>query len=144
MLLPLLQSLLDVVYRPALLCHYLQVLAQPSADVVALRGLKPSQLPSYGTAVDIWALGVLAYECLMGITPFGSTDPDVAALNAQFRRPAPLRPGVSAVCADFVSRVLAKQPAQRPSALQLLGHPWVQSYMDNEDRLMFSDTAAEW
>lgn len=121
-----------------------QVLAQPSADVVALRGLKPGQLPSYHTSVDIWALGVLVYECIMGITPFGHTDPEVSALNAQFRRPAPLRPGVSAGCADFVCRVLAKQAAQRPSALQLLGHPWLRSYMSEEDQMAYNMPAENW
>lgn len=121
-----------------------QVLAQPSADLAAQRGLKSAQLPSYNTSVDIWALGVLVYECIMGITPFGHADPEVAALNAQFRRPAPLRPSVSAACADFVCHALAKQAAQRPSALQLLGHPWLRGYMSEDDLLAYNTTAADW
>jgi hypothetical protein len=120
------------------------VLAQPSPDVVALRQLKPRQLPSYDNKVDVWALGVLVYESLMGVTPFGHPDPEMASLQAQFRRPAPLRPGVSSGCADFVARVLTKQAGLRPSAAQLLGHPWVQQHLEAADVAAHGAAAQQW
>ncbi|KAF8072967.1 Aurka [Scenedesmus sp. PABB004] len=121
-----------------------EVLAQPCADVVALRRLRPGQLPCYDAKVDVWALGVLVYEALMGITPFGHPDPETASLQAQFRRPAPLRPGVSAACADFVGRALTKQAAARPSAAQLLAHPWVQAHMTADDAAECRAATAAW
>jgi serine/threonine protein kinase len=120
------------------------VLAQPSPDVVALRQLKPRQLPCYDNKVDVWALGVLVYESLMGVTPFGHPDPETASLQAQFRRPASLRPGVSAGCADFVARVLTKQAGLRPSAGQLLGHPWVQQHLEGADVMAYGAAAQQW
>jgi serine/threonine protein kinase len=119
----------------------LQVLAQPSADVIAVRKIKPAQLPSYDCKVDIWALGVLVYEALMGVTPFNDTDSQAACLKAQFRAPLPL-PSVSPACADFVTQALAKQAAKRPSAAQLLGHPWVQAHMTSHEAQLYSEQAS--
>ncbi|WIA29210.1 hypothetical protein OEZ86_011721 [Tetradesmus obliquus] len=121
-----------------------EVLAQPSPDVVALRQLKPRHLPAYDNKVDVWALGVLVYEALMGVTPFGHPDPETASLQAQFRRPAPLRPGVSGGCADFVARVLTKQAGLRPSAALLLGHPWVQAHLEGADVAAHQAAAQQW
>ncbi|KAF6266572.1 kinase-like domain-containing protein [Scenedesmus sp. NREL 46B-D3] len=105
---------------------------------------EPRQLPSYDNKVDVWALGVLVYECLMGVTPFGHPDPETSSLQAQFRRPAPLRPGVSPGCADFVARVLTKQAGLRPSAAQLLGHPWVQQHLQGGDAAAYGAAAQQW
>uniref|UniRef100_A0A383VFT4 Protein kinase domain-containing protein n=1 Tax=Tetradesmus obliquus TaxID=3088 RepID=A0A383VFT4_TETOB len=121
-----------------------EVLAQPSPDVVALRQLKPRHLPAYDNKVDVWALGVLVYEALMGVTPFGHPDPETASLQAQFRQPAPLRPGVSGGCADFVARVLTKQAGLRPSAALLLGHPWVQAHLEGADVAAHQAAAQQW
>lgn len=110
-----------------------QVLAQPSADVIALRKIRPTQLPSYDCKVDIWALGVLVYEALIGVTPFNDADPQAASLKAQFRPPLPLPPGISTECADFVTQALSKQASNRPSALQLLRHPWVKVHVPELD-----------
>lgn len=109
------------------------MLAQPSPDVVALRGLKPTQLPAYDAKVDVWALGVLVHECLSGSTPFAHSDPESMALAAQFRRPAPLRAGTSTACADFVARALTKSAPARPSAAQLLAHPWITAHVPAEE-----------
>lgn len=125
-----------------LLPAVLQVLAQPSADVIAVRKIKPAQLPSYDCKVDIWALGVLMYEALMGVTPFNDADTQAACLKAQFRAPLPLLPSVSPACADFVTQALAKQAAKRPSAAQLLGHPWVQAHMTTHEAQLYSEQAS--
>lgn len=120
----------------------LQVLAQPSADVIHARKIKTTQLPSYDSKVDIWALGVLVYEALMGVTPFGDTDPQAACLKAQFRPPMPLPSGVSAGCADFVSQALSKQAARRPSAADLLAHPWVKAHSSAQEGYACVELAA--
>ena len=109
------------------------MLAQPSADMIALRKIKPSQLPTYDCKVDIWALGVLVYEALMGVTPFSDADAQAASLKAQFRPARPLPAGVSAECADFVALALKKQACHRPSASQLLAHPWVKTHVSAGD-----------
>lgn len=126
-------------------CFCLQVLAQPTANQVAFYGLKRSRLQPYTAAVDIWSVGVLISECLMGITPVGTSKREASDLsNHSFRGLNPPRPGMSSGCANFVAQVLAEQPEQRPTALQLLSHPWLVSYMAVEDVEAYASDAADW
>jgi serine/threonine protein kinase len=107
-----------------------QVLAQPSADTMALRHIPTSQLTPYGTAVDIWAVGTLIHEALTGKVPFYHQEPSVMALKAQFGRPNRLPEGTLPECEAFVDAVLQQQAVKRPSAAQLLQHPWVRKHAD--------------
>jgi len=100
-----------------------EVLAQPSAEEAA--ELPKGWIPTYDEKVDIWSLGALLVEALTGHVPFAHANPDVAALKARYQGPPELPPGASAACVDFVHSVLQPDPHKRPSALQLLRHPWL-------------------
>ncbi|WP_321573370.1 serine/threonine-protein kinase, partial [Georgenia subflava] len=65
-------------------------------------------------AGDVYALGVLAYECLVGRRPFtGATQVDIAF--AHVNQPLPPLPGsVPADVRAAVERMLAKDPRSRP------------------------------
>ena len=66
-------------------------------------------------ATDLYALGVVAHECLSGSRPFERDDP-VAVLLAHLQAPPPPLPAdVPAPVADLVHRLLAKDPADRPA-----------------------------
>ncbi|WIA31069.1 hypothetical protein OEZ86_001097 [Tetradesmus obliquus] len=106
-----------------------EVMAQPSADMLALRNIPRTLLRPYSSAVDIWALGILVHEALTGCTPFSHPDAAVVALKTQFGAPCKLPDHVSAECQAFVDAVLHKQPGKRPSAAVLLQHPWLQQHM---------------
>jgi tRNA A-37 threonylcarbamoyl transferase component Bud32 len=68
-------------------------------------------------ASDVYALGVVAYECLSGRRPFEADGAIGLAMAHASRAPAPLPADVPAVVADFVMRALDKDPAHRqPSA----------------------------
>jgi hypothetical protein len=76
-----------------------------------------------GPAADVWALGVLLYECLTGRVPFrGGSTLDTLRLVAE-AKPAPPRhlrpetpPELEAVCL----RCLEKQPQRRPASAAAL------------------------
>ncbi|WP_436764202.1 protein kinase domain-containing protein [Streptosporangium sp. V21-05] len=68
-------------------------------------------------AVDIYALGVVAYECLAGQRPFDGDTPVTIALKHIREAPPPLPPDIPPAVRALVERSLAKDPARRfPSA----------------------------
>jgi serine/threonine-protein kinase len=69
-----------------------------------------------GPASDIYALGVVAYECLAGRRPFGGSNPTMIALAQVRDEPPPLPVDVPDSVRALVARMLAKEPASRPSS----------------------------
>ncbi|MFJ2031431.1 serine/threonine protein kinase [Streptosporangium sp. NPDC087985] len=68
-------------------------------------------------AVDIYALGVVAYECLAGQRPFDGDTPVTIALKHIRETPPPLPPHIPPAIRALVERALSKDPARRfPSA----------------------------
>ncbi len=77
--------------------------------------LSPEQVQGHSAspASDLYALGVVAYECLAGHRPYEGDSPLEVALAHQ-RDPVPsLPPGVPPAVAALVLRAMAKDPAQR-------------------------------
>ncbi|GAA3608129.1 hypothetical protein GCM10022419_111330 [Nonomuraea rosea] len=71
-------------------------------------------------AMDVYALGVVAYECLAGRVPFEGENAVAIALQHLHDPPPPLPDDVPAGVAEIVMRALAKNPADRwPSAAAL-------------------------
>jgi serine/threonine-protein kinase len=71
-----------------------------------------------GRASDIYSLGCLAYECLVGIPPFGDRHDLVKLGEAHMTEPPPdpsaKRPDVPPEFAEGVLTALAKEPGRRP------------------------------
>ncbi|MDR0432009.1 MAG: protein kinase [Bifidobacteriaceae bacterium] len=73
-------------------------------------------------AGDMYALGIIAYECLAGSRPFNQGG-DVDIALAQVRQPPPPLPGwVDPPLRELVERLLAKDPAERPATCGELAH----------------------
>ncbi|GAA4959523.1 tRNA A-37 threonylcarbamoyl transferase component Bud32 [Nonomuraea thailandensis] len=71
-------------------------------------------------AMDVYALGVVAYECLAGRVPFAGDNAVAIALQHLNETPPPLPGDVPGRVAEVVMRALAKDPASRwPSAAAL-------------------------
>jgi eukaryotic-like serine/threonine-protein kinase len=71
-------------------------------------------------ATDIYSLGVVAYECLTGQTPFTAETPIALALAHVNATPPTLPDGVPAPVAALVMQMLAKRPQARPGSAQLV------------------------
>lgn len=76
--------------------------------------------------VDIWSLGVLAYEFLVGAPPFEET----AGYRATYRRIAKVdlripEGAMSADAQDLVRRLLQHDPEKRLPLEKVLRHPWI-------------------
>jgi serine/threonine-protein kinase len=82
--------------------------------------MAPEQLagdPAADHRVDIYALGLLAYELLTGEGPFNETSPQATLAAQMTRDPQPVgrrRPDVPPALAALVMKCLAKMPEQRP------------------------------
>ena len=78
--------------------------------------------------VDMWALGVLAYEFVVGAPPFEES----AGYRATYRRIAKvdlrIPEGVSDDAKDLIRKLLQHDPDKRLSLEKVLRHPWISKY----------------
>ena len=66
-------------------------------------------------ASDLYSLGVVGYECLAGVPPFGGPPLEVATAHRHYPLP-PLPESVPETVATFVAKLTAKDPRDRPSS----------------------------
>ncbi|HVD60177.1 MAG TPA: serine/threonine-protein kinase [Gemmatimonadaceae bacterium] len=84
--------------------------------------MAPEQLAGEPTAdhrIDIYAVGLLAYELLVGKSPFAAESPRAVLAAVLSRDPQPLheaRPDVPRPLSDMVMSCLAKEKEMRPSS----------------------------
>lgn len=74
--------------------------------------------------VDLWGLGVLCYECLVGIPPFlakSYNETYMKIRKAQYTFPEFLSEGAK----DLISKLLIVDPGQRLPLEDVLRHPWI-------------------
>ena len=82
--------------------------------------MAPEQLagdPAGDHRIDIYAVGLLAYELLTGVAPFNEPSPQATLAAQMTREPEPVarkRPDVPPALAALVMKCLAKMPEQRP------------------------------
>jgi hypothetical protein len=75
-----------------------------------------------GPTTDIYAVGVMAFEMMVGRPPFSDTDDPIGVLMRQVTEPIPrvatLRPGVDRGISEWIERLTVKDPSMRPNASQ--------------------------
>ena len=87
------------------------------------------QKKEYDAKVDVWSAGVVAHVLLTGKPPFISSSKDglwKAIQKDDLKFEGPEWENISSVAKEFLESALTKDPASRPSARELLSHPWLQ------------------
>ncbi|MEW5311310.1 MAG: hypothetical protein WDW38_003037 [Sanguina aurantia] len=81
----------------------------------------------YSAGADAWAVGIFAYELIIGVSPFKAKDKADTARNiicAQVEFPQ----RTSELAMDFILSCLEKHPGDRPTVIEMLQHPWMTTY----------------
>jgi len=77
--------------------------------------------------VDLWSLGVLCYELLVGKPPFETPTHDATyqkITRVEYKFPPTMLPEAQ----DLISNLLRKNPNERLSLENVMKHPWIQKY----------------
>ncbi|KAL0338727.1 UNVERIFIED_CONTAM: Calcium-dependent protein kinase [Sesamum angustifolium] len=83
----------------------------------------------YGPECDIWSAGVIIYILLSGVPPFwDETEQGIfeQVLKGELDFVSEPWPSISDSAKDLVRKMLVRDPKKRPTAHQVLCHPWVQ------------------
>ena len=86
---------------------------------------------SGGVQVDVWSLGVLAYELLTAELPFSGGSMRVT-LERIMSNEVMYPNYVSPLARDFMSRCLQSNPRARPTVDELRQHRWICQRYDME------------
>ena len=85
----------------------------------------------YDKRVDVWALGVLAYECLVGKPPF-ETSESIDETHQAILSMEPTYdsdcPPISAEAKALIAGLLTKEPSKRLSLDDVLTHPFISAH----------------
>ncbi|XP_065836753.1 death-associated protein kinase 2-like [Oscarella lobularis] len=84
-------------------------------------------------AADMWAVGVIAYILLSGLSPFlGENDQEtfqnVSAVEFEFFDEYFANQKISLDAINFIDHLLVKNPKKRMSAEECLSHPWIKPF----------------
>lgn len=79
----------------------------------------------YGLAADIWSLGCTVLEMLTGQLPYSPLECMPALFRIGRSIPPPVPDSLSKDARDFIFQCLQVNPDARPTAAQLLDHPFV-------------------
>ncbi|MFL6275729.1 MAG: protein kinase domain-containing protein [Blastocatellia bacterium] len=143
-----------------------KVFIDEAVSCIAAQYLSPEEARGEpaGERSDLYALGVVLYEMLTDRVPFEGNDPTTIKHKHLYRWPEPpqvFRADVTAALSNLVMRLLVKDPAGRPSRIEVsaelrriiatdAGGVGKQSFADttisdasDSDDLMFDDTVSD-
>ncbi|KAH9322094.1 hypothetical protein KI387_016733, partial [Taxus chinensis] len=84
---------------------------------------------NYGPEADIWSAGVILYILLSGVPPFwAETEQGIfdQVLEGELDFKSEPWPHISEIAKDLIIKMLDRNPKNRPTAHEVLCHPWIQ------------------
>ena len=83
----------------------------------------------YTFKTDIWSIGIIAFFLLQGKCPFDAEKSNEGQLLEKMRNnDYKFKIEVSKMAEDFIAKCLQFDESKRPSANELLEHPWIKMY----------------
>ncbi|KAK9839488.1 hypothetical protein WJX81_005063 [Elliptochloris bilobata] len=104
---------------------------------------KDKELLGYGSACDVWAMGVLAVELIAGHPPFERKSRADTYECIMYRSPDLGALPLSDAARSFVSSALTKAARRRPTVSELMVHTWIVSLGWRATPAQVADSAAD-
>ena len=82
---------------------------------------------AYSYPVDIWGLGILAYDMIFGTTPFFDENKSKMFSNTVSAEPF-FPPGLDSRVSDFIGKLLTKNANERPTFAEMKSHPFFEGF----------------
>eukprot|EP00271_Cylindrocystis_brebissonii_P006788 TRINITY_DN195_c0_g2_i1.p1 TRINITY_DN195_c0_g2~~TRINITY_DN195_c0_g2_i1.p1 ORF type:complete len:541 (-),score=64.48 TRINITY_DN195_c0_g2_i1:915-2537(-) len=128
---------MDGSVEPKLADFGLSMVLGPGQTLQGLAGSPSYMAPEviwgqcYDTAADIWSLGVILYFMLSGFLPFYGKTPLLtfaAVCRGELDLVSPPWTQISYGAKALIRSMLSRDPARRPTASEILLHPWLLSF----------------
>ena len=89
----------------------------------------------YSYSSDIWSLGLVIYELATGKEPYGEGDDFLTQITKIVENDEPRLDSniFSKEFCDFIEKTVKKEPEKRSDVEELLNHPWITGYDNNDD-----------
>lgn len=97
------------------------------------------ELKTPTTASDIWSLGCTIIELLTGFPPYFDATPFTAMYKMVHDAHPPLPEEMTPELESFLKDCFQKDPNMRPSAADLIRHPWILRYVSDKSDFKVED-----
>jgi len=98
----------------------------------------------YSFEIDIWSLGIMAIEMLIGTAPYHNLSPLDAMLQIAQNEPPRLTGDFDSDFKSFVHFCLRRDPSARPTAFSLLNHPCISLDLESTVLIDLIDYYHQW
>ena len=87
---------------------------------------------NYDFSVDIWSLGILLYELLMGYSPFKDKNAKTIMTNIKMHE-LKYEKNISEDCKDLINKLLEVNPEKRINIKDILSHKFIQNNVEKKN-----------